>query len=326
MFLVLVALILRPVAFKFRSKMEAPRWRQTWDWVLCIGGIVPALIFGVAFGNLLQGVPFHHDADLRPIYEAGFPALLNPFGLLCGLVSVGMLVSHGAAFAAMKTTGPVAERSRSYGAIAAVVTVILFALGGLAVAWWVPGYTITSVIDTAGPSNPTYKTVTSATGAWLLGYGERPWSIAAPALGIVCPLIGALLMRAKRDLPAFLFSALGVAGIVATPGLAMFPFIMPSSSTPNASLTVWDPAADRARLHRLGLSRPARQGGPSARRPQQAVLLRGEQTMWYFAWVLGLGLACAFAILNAMWLELAADDAEGRVPERAEPPPGEEIR
>ena len=228
MFLVLVALILRPVAFKFRSKMEHPRWRQPWDWVLCVGGIVPALIFGVAFGNLLQGVPFHHDADLRPIYEAGFPALLNPFGLLCGLVSVGMLVSHGAAFAAMKTTGPVADRSRSYGAIAAVVTVILFGLGGLAVAWWVPGYTITSAIDTAGPSNPTYKTVTSTTGAWLLSYGERPWTIAAPALGIVCPLIAALLMRAKRDGLAFLSSALCVAGIVATQGLAMFPFIIPS--------------------------------------------------------------------------------------------------
>ncbi len=248
MFLVLVALILRPVAFKFRSKMEHPRWRQTWDWVLCIGGIVPALIFGVAFGNLLQGVPFHHDADLRPIYEAGFPALLNPFGLLCGLVSVGMLVSHGAAFAAMKTTGPVADRSRSYGAIAAVVTVILFGLGGLAVAWWVPGYTITSAIDTAGPSNPTYKTVTSTTGAWLLSYGERPWTIAAPALGIVCPLIAALLMRAKRDGLAFISSALGVAGIVATPGLAMFPFIMPSSSTPDASLTVWDSSSSQLTL------------------------------------------------------------------------------
>ncbi len=248
MFLVLVALILRPVAFKFRSKMEHPRWRQTWDWVLCVGGIVPALIFGVAFGNLLQGVPFHHDADLRPIYEAGFPALLNPFGLLCGLVSVGMLVSHGAAFAAMKTTGPVADRSRSYGAIAAVVTVILFGLGGLAVAWWVPGYTITSAIDTAGPSNPTYKTVTSTTGAWLLSYGERPWTIAAPALGIVCPLIAALLMRAKRDGLAFISSALGVAGIVATPGLAMFPFIMPSSSTPDASLTVWDSSSSQLTL------------------------------------------------------------------------------
>ena len=248
MFLVLVALILRPVAFKFRSKMEHPRWRQTWDWVLCVGGIVPALIFGVAFGNLLQGVPFHHDADLRPIYEAGFPALLSPFGLLCGLVSVGMLVSHGAAFAALKTTGPVADRSRSYGAIAAVVTVILFGLGGLAVAWWVPGYTITSAIDTAGPSNPTYKTVTSTTGAWLLSYGERPWTIAAPALGIVCPLIAALLMRAKRDGLAFISSALGVAGIVATPGLAMFPFIMPSSSTPDASLTVWDSSSSQLTL------------------------------------------------------------------------------
>lgn len=248
MFLVLVALILRPVAFKFRSKIDDSRWRLTWDWVLCIGGIVPALIFGVAFGNLLQGVPFHHDAELRPIYDGTFFGLLNPFALLCGLVSIGMLVGHGAAFAALKTSGVVAERARSYGAIAAVITVILFALGGLAIAWWVPGYSITSVVDTAGPSNPTYKAVTSSTGAWLLSYGTQPWTIVAPVLGIVGPLAAALLLRMKRDLPAFLSSALGVAGIVATPGLAMFPFIMPSSTTPNASLTVWDSSSSQLTL------------------------------------------------------------------------------
>jgi cytochrome d ubiquinol oxidase subunit II len=248
MFLVLVALILRPVAFKFRSKIDNPRWRRTWDWVLCVGGIVPALIFGVAFGNLLQGVPFHHDDELRPIYEGTFLGLLNPFGLLCGLVSVAMLVMHGAAFAALKTSGPVAARSRRYGEIAAIITAALFALGGIAVAIWVPGYAITSPIDPLGPSNPTYKTVTPEAGLWIGSYRARPWTIVAPLLGLACPLIVAWLLRRERDVAAFLVSALGVTGIVATPGLAMFPFIMPSSSVPDTSLTVWDSSSSQATL------------------------------------------------------------------------------
>jgi len=248
MFLVLVALILRPVAFKFRSKIEDPRWRRSWDGVLCIGGIVPAVVFGVAFGNLLQGVPFHHDAELRPFYTGGFLDLLNPFGLLAGLVSLAMLIMHGAAFGALKTSGPVAERSRRFGAIAALATAALFAVGGVAVAQWVPGYAITSAIDPFGPSNPTYKTVAVETGAWMASYAARPWTLAAPILGLVAPLAVAALLRRRRDLLAFLISALGVAGIVATAGLAMFPFIMPSSTAPNASLTVWDASSSATTL------------------------------------------------------------------------------
>src|ERR1700752_2900624 len=110
MFLVLAALIFRPVAFKFRSKLDDPRWRATWDTVLCIAGIVPSLIFGVAFGNVLVGAPFRLDDTMRMIYEGNLLGLLNPFALLCGLVSVTMLITHGAAWLSFKTEGAVAER------------------------------------------------------------------------------------------------------------------------------------------------------------------------------------------------------------------------
>lgn len=240
MFLVLIALILRPVAFKFRSKIEHRNWRRTWDWVLSIGGLVPALVFGVAMGNLLQGVPFHHDEVLRPMYAGGFFDLLNPFGVLCGLVSVAMLIMHGAAFATMKTSGVVEQRTRVAGMVAAITTVVLFAAAGYFIATSVPGYAITSEIDPSGPSNPTYKTVVSAPGAWLASYEARPWTMAAPLLGLIAPLIAAALMWLHRQVAAFLVSAVAVAGIVATAGFAMFPFIMPSSTVPNASLTVWD--------------------------------------------------------------------------------------
>src|SRR5208282_4377235 len=98
MFLVLASLILRPVGFTFRSKIENPVWRSIWDWALVIGGVVPALIFGVAVGNALQGVPFAFDPDLRASYQITLLSLLNPFGLLCGLVSLAMLVMQGAAY------------------------------------------------------------------------------------------------------------------------------------------------------------------------------------------------------------------------------------
>lgn len=96
MLLVLLALILRPVGFKYRSKLADPRWRSFWDYALFVGGFVPALIFGVAIGNVLQGVPFHFDEYLRPFYTGSFLDLLNPFALLCGLLSVLMLAMHGA--------------------------------------------------------------------------------------------------------------------------------------------------------------------------------------------------------------------------------------
>src|SRR5450755_3004944 len=87
MLLVLMALIVRPVSFNFRDKIEDSRWRSSWDWTLAVGGFVPSLVFGVAFGNLLLGVPFGFDADLRPAYTGTFFDLLNPFSLLAGVLS-----------------------------------------------------------------------------------------------------------------------------------------------------------------------------------------------------------------------------------------------
>src|ERR1700761_2143597 len=113
MFLVLATLILRPVGFKFRGKVDDPRWRAFWDWCLFAGGIVPALVFGVAFGNLFEGVPFSFDETLRLKTDITLLGLLNPFALLVGLVSLGMIVMHGAAWLNYKTRGPVQDRARA---------------------------------------------------------------------------------------------------------------------------------------------------------------------------------------------------------------------
>jgi cytochrome bd ubiquinol oxidase subunit II len=241
MFLVLASLILRPVSIVFRSKIENPRWRTTWDIGLFISGIVPALVFGVAVGNALEGVPFSFDGDLRASTEITlWTLLINPFALLCGLVSLAMIVMHGAAWLALKGGEPIATRARGIGWVAAVATILLFAFAGMLTATTVDGYRITSQLIGNAPSNPLAKTVVREAGAWLTNYSAHPWMLLAPAFGLLGALAAIPLLRAGRRLPAFIATAASVFGIVATAGVSMFPFLLPSSTTPSASLTVWD--------------------------------------------------------------------------------------
>ncbi len=248
MFVVLSALILRPVAFKFRSKRESPQWRARWDGVLFFSGLVPALIFGVAVGNVLQGVPFRFATDMHIHYDGSFFGLLNPFALLCGLVSVAMMAMHGAAWLQLKTAGPVAERSRGYGMVAAAATIVLYAAAGFWMASAIGGYRITSVVDTVGPSNPLLKSVELQAGAWFANYAAHPWTLAAPVAGFAGALLALAGLALRRELLALLAGALGIAGIILSVGASMFPFILPSSIDPRASLTVWDSSSSHLTL------------------------------------------------------------------------------
>ncbi|EFH11376.1 cytochrome d ubiquinol oxidase subunit II [Teichococcus cervicalis] len=249
MFVVLAALILRPVGFKYRGKRDDPRWRGAWDWALFAGGFVPALIFGVAVGNVLQGVPFYLTPEYGIRYEGSFFGLLNPFALLCGLLSLSMLVMHGGAWLSLKASGVVAGRGRRYGSAAALLALCLFALCGVLVAGGgIGGYRITSPIDMAGPSAPLLKSVTREGASWLANYATYPWMIAAPVAGFV-GLVGALLgLRAGREVSTLLFSKLANFGIIATAGVSMFPFLLPSSLDPRSSLTVWDSSSSHLTL------------------------------------------------------------------------------
>ena len=248
MFAILFAFILRPVAFKFRSKREDPAWRSRWDWVLFMAGLLPSIIFGVAVGNVLQGVPFHIGEDMQIFYEGTFLGLLNPFGLLCGLVSLAMLVMHGASWLQLKTSGIVAERARRFGIVAAILTVVLYAVAGVVLAHLVNGYVITSNLPTDGVSNPLLKTVSTQADAWFANYAAHPLLWAVPALGIAGPLLAALCVAGRRPLAALLTGGLGIAGIIGSVGASMFPFILPSSSMPAASLTVWDSSSSHLTL------------------------------------------------------------------------------
>jgi cytochrome d ubiquinol oxidase subunit II len=243
MFLVLATLILRPVGFKFRGQIDDARWRAFWDWCLFAGGIVPALVFGVAFGNLFLGVPFAFDDTLRLKSDITLLGLLNPFALLVGLVSLSMTTLHGATWLAYKTRGPVQDRARAAIPWAALTFAITFALAGLWLAQQ-SGYRIDGAMPHDGPSNPLLKHVTR--GSWLQNYRDMPLLWLAPLLAFAGA--GASVLLRARPLAAFLCSGLAIAATIATAGAALFPFLLPSSAMPDASLTIWDASSSRLTL------------------------------------------------------------------------------
>ncbi|PKF51236.1 cytochrome d ubiquinol oxidase subunit II [Enterovibrio nigricans] len=248
MILTLAALWFRPIGFDYRSKIEDPRWRKAWDAAIFIGGFVPPIIFGVAFGNLLQGVPFELSELLVPTYRGNFFGLLNPFAILCGLVSLFMIVTQGATWLQMKTTGDLHTRSRNVAQLTAVLTAVCFAIAG----FWaqsIEGYVITSEIITNATSNPLTKEVTTMTGALFNNYNEYPLLWIAPALAVIMPLLAAASSRFERCGFAFLFSSLAIAGVILTAGFALFPFVMPSSLFPSQSLTMWDATSSELTLN-----------------------------------------------------------------------------
>ena len=248
MMLVLFALYLRPVGFDYRSKIEDPRWRAAWDWALFIGGFVPPLIIGVAFGNLLQGVPFNFDEYLRATYHGGFFGLLNPFGIIAGLICVSMFMMQGATWLQMKTESDLRARSANAAQVLALLLFVLFGAAGVWLINGIDGYVITSALDTYGVSDPTMKTVAVESGAWLANYDKYPVTMMFPVLGLVMPLLVIVASRLNRSGFAFLFSSVAIAAVILTCGAAMFPFVMPSSLEPNVSLTMWDATASEKSL------------------------------------------------------------------------------
>jgi cytochrome d ubiquinol oxidase subunit II len=253
MFVLLAAFILRPVSFSYRNKSINPQWRNAWDWVLTVNGSVPPLIFGVAFGNLFLGVPFRFDEELRMIYAGSFLGLLSPFALLCGLISLAMILMHGAAYAAMKADIVLAARASQVARSASVAFVLLYLGAGAWLAFGLPGYAIVSTIAGDAPSNPLLKHVV-AQGNWFAGFGMHPAFWLAPLLAVISAAAMPALSLASHYRIAFAASALAIAMTILSAGLALFPFLLPSSLDPNSSLTVWDASSSKTTLGLMLLS------------------------------------------------------------------------
>lgn len=248
MLAVLWAMFFRPVGFKYRSMIANPLWRRTWDWCLFVGSFVPALLFGVAIGNVILGVPFHFDADMRIFYTGSFWALLNPFALLCGLLSVAMLILHGGIYLMHRSEGAIYARTRRSLPYFLLLSLVLFSLGGIWIAH-IQGYAAAAgSIDPQGIANPLAKSVSRLQGAWLNNYRQYPLTMLIPALAYLGFSVAWVLARKDKTLLAFAASSVGIIGVIATFAVSLFPFILPSSSDLSSGLTVWDATASHRSL------------------------------------------------------------------------------
>jgi len=249
MLAVLWALFFRPVGFDYRSKIANPTWRKTWDWGLFVGGAVPPLIFGVAFGNLFQGVPFYFADNLMPIYTGSFWALLNPFALLCGVVSTAMITFQGATYLMHRTEGEVYRRTQTAMLIFGGLLLLTFSAAGVWLWQGIDGYAIASTVDAGALPNPLDKEVVRQAGAWLANYDKYPATMALPALAYAGTLTAMLLAVNGATLAAFVASSLAIVGVIGTAGVSLFPFVMPSSTDLRSGLTVYDSVSSHLTLN-----------------------------------------------------------------------------
>ena len=249
-----------------------PTWRNSWDWALFAGGAVPALIFGVAVGNVLLGVPFHLNDMLMPRYDGNFLikflGLLRPVRSACRCrILLDAAACTGPPGSASSRKALVANRARRIGTYAGIVAMAGYALAGLWLAVGIDGFA--SLWARSSPMvrptrfTPRWRGV--APGSRRLcasGRGSlrlRSWALSA------WRLTTAGLTGAGREVSTLLWSKLGITGVISSVGLTMFPFILPSTVDPNSSLTVWDSlilASDA--LHHAGLHRDLHAADPDA--------------------------------------------------------------
>jgi cytochrome d ubiquinol oxidase subunit II len=173
---------------------------------------------------------------------------LNPFALLTGVVSLSMLVMHGAVYIQLRTEGAVYQRAKVAARIFGLLMIAAFAAAGVWLAMGIDGFRIISMPAASTSPNVLAKVVEQAGGAWMNNYTLYPWMMAAPALGFAGALLALLLSAKDRPGTAFVFSGIALAGVILTAGFSLFPFIMPSSLDPRSSLTVWDATSSHLTL------------------------------------------------------------------------------
>lgn len=210
LFLLLLALILRGVAFEFRSKDDNPRWRQLWDWCIFIGSLVPALLLAVAFANLVRGVPI----DANKNYVGGFFNLLNLYALLAGVTAVLLFSLYGAVFLSLKTAGEIERKAAR--AARSLWPIVILALVALLIGTY---------LETG----------------FYAKFGVDPGVI--PLSALVAALVSGWFIRQERFGWAFALLLLTIALILATLFMTLYPNVMISSLDPAYSLTIENAAS-----------------------------------------------------------------------------------
>ena len=218
MMLVVFALIARAVSLEFRSKEASATWRRVWDAVFSVSSTVAALLFGVALGNVLRGVPLDAAGD----YTGSFWTLLNPYALLVGILGLAMLAFHGALFIVLKTDGELAANARKWAAGTGWLYLGLF----LAV-----------------------SVVTVATQPHLMAnYSNHPVLWVVPVLALLLILGAVFFHRQNRGGLSFIFSSLSIAGMMGLCGAGLFPNLVPALGTPELSLTAANASSSQLTL------------------------------------------------------------------------------
>jgi len=208
--LVLVALILRAVSFEFRGKVASPAWRHAWDWAFGLGSLVPAVVFGVAVGNILRGLPFDADGNL----EVNLLSLLNPYALVIGLLSLAMFLMHGATYLTLKTDGALRERMAGWAGRLWVVYVVMFVVASVA---------------------------TFAAAPWLFrGAGPSALTWVCAAALLAAEFFLPVSLKDRRFGRAFVASSVSIAAQIGLAAVALFPRLVPARPDLARSLTIYN--------------------------------------------------------------------------------------
>ena len=242
MLILLWAMIVRPLGFEYRSKLESARWRGWWDNALFISGFVPMLVFGTAVGNAFMGFPFRFNDLMQSFYPNGFGfyTLFNPFSVIvCGLMAVALSLYQAGAMVSLRSGGAILARAKRLMSAAAAGAILLFTAGGI----WLSqlnGYLPSGQVNPAMPANPLASTATLAGGAWLHNFFAHPALFIVPILVYVALLAGVVFAHGNRPKLAWWSGAVAWMATIGTVGAAMFPMLAPSYANVNQSLTIWN--------------------------------------------------------------------------------------
>lgn len=246
MFMLLWALYMRPVGFEWRAKVPTDTWKRWWDIALFIGGIVPAFAFGLLIGNLMHGVPFHYDSFNRFYSDWSLFDMFNGFSVLIGFVSMSLLMMHGASYLQMRSEGRVCDRSRRAAIVMAVIYLVCFLGASFYVFYGMPGF----VLEKASGVSQFHTGVVKIIPEGLShNYYLHHGLIIVPILA----LVGAIFVWAgsatRHGAFSFLGSSLSIIATILTFGIATFPFILPSTTHPVNSLTIFNASSSQHTLH-----------------------------------------------------------------------------
>ncbi|CAG2174232.1 unnamed protein product, partial [Oppiella nova] len=238
--IVLFMLILRPPGIDYRGKIDSPQWRALWDRCLFTSGLVLALLFGVAIGNLFVGLPFSFDNNMVVTYTGSLVSLISPVTLLFGIVSICMLIVQGAIFLQYKLENELAARAKLAVQTFGYSFIAVFIFTGIYIYLWLPGYELISIGNINTSLAVTDKVVMPIKSGWLNNYAVKPTLWVLPICAIISTVLAMLSSKADKPKFGLAFNSVAIMNTVLTAAAALFPFILPSSSNPNHSLTIWD--------------------------------------------------------------------------------------